>query len=247
MSQASLPVIDISPLLQRTDPALRQQVAKQIGEACRMQGFFYITGHGIALELQAALQVAAETFFALSQPEKMRIEMQQGGRAWRGYFPVGGELTSGQPVYSIDLWINGEADIRARLYHAALHNDILLIEGVMGLYDGQPSAADIARCFGLPVLAVISARAMAGTFGAIAYGLQHYQTQSHGALPWAVKDFVTEPVMQLSCDYYELPTNPAARPRRWPPRRPWRSDRDWGSGRPWWRRGGSPRRRAAAC
>ena len=34
-----------------------------------------------------------------------------------------------------------------------------------------------------------------------------------GALPWAVKDFVTEPVMQLSCDYYELPTNPAARPR----------------------------------
>ena len=26
---------------------------------------------------------------------------------------------------------------------------------------------------------------MAGTFGAIAYGLQHYQTQSHGALPWA--------------------------------------------------------------
>lgn len=33
----------------------------------------------------------------------------------------------------------------------------------------------------------------------------------NGALPWAVKDFVTEPVMQLSCDYYELPTNPAAR------------------------------------
>ena len=99
--------------------------------------------------------------------------------------PMWHELASGQPVYSIDLWINGEADIRARLYHAALHNDILLIEGVMGLYDGQPSAADIARCFGLPVLAVISARAMAGTFGAIAYGLQHYQTQSHGALPWA--------------------------------------------------------------
>ena len=34
-----------------------------------------------------------------------------------------------------------------------------------------------------------------------------------GALPWAVKDFVSESVMQLSCDYYELPTNPAARPR----------------------------------
>jgi MSHA biogenesis protein MshI len=34
-----------------------------------------------------------------------------------------------------------------------------------------------------------------------------------GALPWAVKDFVNESVLQLSFDYYELPTNPAARPR----------------------------------
>lgn len=34
-----------------------------------------------------------------------------------------------------------------------------------------------------------------------------------GALPWAVKDFVNEPVMQLTFDYYELPVNPAARPR----------------------------------
>ena len=34
-----------------------------------------------------------------------------------------------------------------------------------------------------------------------------------GALPWAVKDFVSEPVTQLGLDYYSLPTNPAARPR----------------------------------
>ena len=34
-----------------------------------------------------------------------------------------------------------------------------------------------------------------------------------GALPWAVKDFVSEHVTQLGLDYYTLPTNPAARPR----------------------------------
>ncbi|KUE80682.1 MSHA biogenesis protein MshI [Aeromonas schubertii] len=34
-----------------------------------------------------------------------------------------------------------------------------------------------------------------------------------GALPWAIKDFVTEPVMQLSLDYVDLPTPPAGRPR----------------------------------
>lgn len=94
-------------------------------------------------------------------------------------------LASGQAVYQLDLWINGEADIRARLHQAAQHSDIILVEGVMGLYDGKPSSADIARRFGLPVLSVINARAMAGTFGALAYGLQHYQDASCGALPWA--------------------------------------------------------------
>lgn len=34
-----------------------------------------------------------------------------------------------------------------------------------------------------------------------------------GALPWAVKDFVNEPVLQLGIDYYHLPSNPASRPR----------------------------------
>src|SRR5690606_34720932 len=52
---------------------------------------------------------------------------------------------------------------------------LILIEGVMGLYDGAPSGADIARRFGIPVMAVIDARAMAQTFGAVAYGLAHYQ------------------------------------------------------------------------
>lgn len=34
-----------------------------------------------------------------------------------------------------------------------------------------------------------------------------------GALPWAVKDFVSEPVLQLALDYFELRSNPAAAPR----------------------------------
>ena len=34
-----------------------------------------------------------------------------------------------------------------------------------------------------------------------------------GALPWAVKDYVSEPVLQLAMDYVDLPTPPAGRPR----------------------------------
>lgn len=95
--------------------------------------------------------------------------------------PYWHEMASGQPVYQLDLWINGEQDVRQRLHDAAQCNDVILIEGVMGLYDGKPSAADIAIRLGIPVLCVVSAAAMADTFGAVAYGLQHYCPE----LPWA--------------------------------------------------------------
>ena len=84
-------------------------------------------------------------------------------------------VASGAPVHNVDLGMCGEADIAWRLHAAAGESDLILVEGVMGLYDGQPSGADIARRFGIPVMAVIDARAMAQTFGAVAYGLAHYQ------------------------------------------------------------------------
>lgn len=83
------------------------------------------------------------------------------------------EQASGHPVYQLDLWMGGEADCRARLYQAAGEADLILVEGVMGLFDGQPSSADLAKQFGIPVLAVIDAGAMAQTFAALAYGLSH--------------------------------------------------------------------------
>ena len=90
-------------------------------------------------------------------------------------------LASGHPVDSLDLWMTGEADCRARLHAAAQDSDLIVVEGVMGLFDGEPSAADLARRLGLPVLAVIDAGAMAGTFGALVHGLQTYEP----GLPWA--------------------------------------------------------------
>ena len=90
-------------------------------------------------------------------------------------------LASGAPVYQLDLWMTGEADCRARLHAAAQEADLIIVEGVMGLFDGEPSAADLAQRFGLPVLAVVDASAMAGTFGALAFGLQHYRAD----MPWA--------------------------------------------------------------
>nr|WP_286197269.1 cobyrinate a,c-diamide synthase [Variovorax boronicumulans] len=88
---------------------------------------------------------------------------------------------SGAPVHQLDLWMTGDDDCRARLHAAARDADLVVVEGVMGLFDGEPSAAELARRFDLPVLAVVDAGAMAGTFGALAFGLQHYQP----GLRWA--------------------------------------------------------------
>ena len=63
---------------------------------------------------------------------------------------------SGAPVYQLDLWMVGEAEARRLLARAAGEADLILIEGVMGLFDGNPSAADLARRFGVPVLGVIN-------------------------------------------------------------------------------------------
>ena len=91
------------------------------------------------------------------------------------------ERASGNPVYQLDLWMVGEDACKQLLYEAAEDADLILIEGVMGLFDGKASSAKLAKLFGIPVLALIDASAMAQTFGAIAHGLAHYQAD----LPFA--------------------------------------------------------------
>lgn len=89
------------------------------------------------------------------------------------------ERASGNPVYQLDLWMGGEDHCRQLLHEAAGDADLILIEGVMGLYDGDFSSADLATLFGIPVLAVIDGAAMAQTFGAIAFGLANYRKNIH--------------------------------------------------------------------
>lgn len=84
------------------------------------------------------------------------------------------ERAIGAPVGSLDLWMVGLEQCRAQLAQAAASADEILIEGVMGLYDGDPSSADLARALGIPVLAVIDAAAMAQTAGALVQGLRDY-------------------------------------------------------------------------
>jgi cobyrinic acid a,c-diamide synthase len=84
------------------------------------------------------------------------------------------ERACGNPVHVLDLWMVGPERCRMLLAQAAVEADVILIEGVMGLYDGTPSSADLARVFGVPVVAVLDAGAMAQTAGAVVMGLRDY-------------------------------------------------------------------------
>lgn len=97
LTAMQLSPVDISALrlADADDPAV-ERIVSQVSQACRDTGFLAITGHGIDPELQATVESAAREFFSLPEEEKARISMGLGGRAWRGWFPLGGELTSGE-------------------------------------------------------------------------------------------------------------------------------------------------------
>jgi isopenicillin N synthase-like dioxygenase len=90
--ERGVPCIDVTSLVA---DGPRDHVVAQIDAACRTDGFFTIVGHGIDSQLQDRLDAAARAFFALDESAKAEVAMARGGRAWRGWFPVGGELTSG--------------------------------------------------------------------------------------------------------------------------------------------------------
>jgi isopenicillin N synthase-like dioxygenase len=112
-----IPVVDVAPLFLPDDAAGRRRAGETIRAACRASGFFYAVGHGIDADLLARLKDAAARFFALPEGRKLEIAMTRGGRAWRGYFPLGGELTSGRPDLKEGLYFGeelGEEDARVR-------------------------------------------------------------------------------------------------------------------------------------
>jgi isopenicillin N synthase-like dioxygenase len=110
-TRSRIPIIEIGPIIDGTEAiAKRYAVAAEIGKACREYGFFYITGHGVGEELQRRLEGLSRRFFARPMEEKMEIRMARGGKAWRGYFPVGGELTSGRPDLKEGVYFGAELD-----------------------------------------------------------------------------------------------------------------------------------------
>ncbi|HWE71550.1 MAG TPA: 2-oxoglutarate and iron-dependent oxygenase domain-containing protein [Stellaceae bacterium] len=163
-SATTIHTIDIAPLFERGTMAARREVAKAIEAACRETGFFYITGHGIPDDAFSELERTSRLFFALAESEKAEIAMEKGGVAWRGWFPLGAELTSGKsdlkeglylgtelpaddprvlagtPFHGPNLWPRQVPELR----HAVLRYMALTLRAADALIEGVALSLDLA-------------------------------------------------------------------------------------------------------
>lgn len=120
------------------------------------------------------------------------------------------QAATGRPVYNLDLGMCGLEDGKAQLYRAAQVADVIVIEGVMGLYDGTPSTADIAKAFNIPVALAIDAGGMAQTFAAVAHGLYSFEPtlQRAGVVANKVGSTGHAQMLQQSLNVDTLPPTP---------------------------------------
>ncbi len=84
------------------------------------------------------------------------------------------EAASGAAVVNLDPWAMPPDVLRARLARQAEGADFVVVEGVMGLYDGGPggagSTASLAAMTALPVILIVGAEGMAQSAAALAEG-----------------------------------------------------------------------------
>jgi isopenicillin N synthase-like dioxygenase len=126
-----LALIDIAPLL---DGSNVERVAHDIDGACRSLGFFRVTGHRVDPELFARMDALARSFFEQPDEFKQPYAMARAGSAWRGWFPVRGELTSGLPDRKEGLYVGLEhpADHPRVLAGTPLHGSNMFPPGDLG-------------------------------------------------------------------------------------------------------------------
>lgn len=92
--------------------------------------------------------------------------------------PTWHSAVTGVASRNLDLWMLSKSVVKRLAARAA---DLSIIEGVMGLYDGPGSTAELARLLKAPVVLVVDAHAMAGSAAAIVRGFETLERGVHVA------------------------------------------------------------------
>ncbi|RJR20706.1 MAG: cobyrinate a,c-diamide synthase [Nitrospiraceae bacterium] len=88
-------------------------------------------------------------------------------------------LITGRTSRNLDLWMCGRDYVADCFSRHSADADISVVEGVMGMYDGNISTADLAAALGLPVILVVDAHGMAESAGAVVKGFKEFRCMSY--------------------------------------------------------------------
>ncbi|XP_074264209.1 homoarginine-6-hydroxylase 2-ODD-C23-like [Silene latifolia] len=97
-----IPIIDISCLVEKWNDANMDEdggvlnLVRQLDEACRLAGFFYVKGHGIPDTLLKEVRDITRQFFYQPLEEKLKIKLSEQ-TGYMGYQEVGDNITKGVP------------------------------------------------------------------------------------------------------------------------------------------------------
>lgn len=96
---------------------------------------------------------------------------------------------TGRPCYNLDGWAMRAETVAALTARAAQGAELIVIEGVMGLFDGAPAAGDdaatlapgstaeVAATLALPVILVLRAKGLGATAAALLDGLKRHRAE----------------------------------------------------------------------
>ncbi|MFB6234340.1 MAG: cobyrinate a,c-diamide synthase [Halopenitus sp.] len=102
-----------------------------------------------------------------------------------------------KPSRTLDTWMQGLDGVRRTAADAASDGDFMVVEGMMGLYDGSvTSTAATAAALDLPVVLVVDAQAGMQSVGATALGFREYA--AHDALPDDVRETIEDPRVDVA-------------------------------------------------
>ncbi|KAF2275358.1 Clavaminate synthase-like protein [Westerdykella ornata] len=104
-----IPIIDLAAYYSEGSQSPKaQETIQAIHAAASTWGFFVITGTQVSPQTQSSLLSASQAFFDLPLDVKKNLDVRQGGVAWRGYMPLGGEHTHGHMDFKEGLYIGPE-------------------------------------------------------------------------------------------------------------------------------------------
>jgi len=89
------------------------------------------------------------------------------------------EAASGAPCINLDAWAMGPATLSSLAAGQGAGNDLMIVEGAMGLFDGaangQGSAAELAATLSVPVVLVVDCARQSQSVAALVHGFRSFR------------------------------------------------------------------------